>query len=436
MSESSEDEIYSTMFSSLKHPVRRKILRMLGNKPMTFMEMVDELGVSSSHLTYHLESLGELVSKQDSGQYKLSAFGVATIGAMKGVEDIHEAEPKRKQVTSKWKMASVALLIATIAVSALAGIAINSYMQIYNTQQDLIDQNHRLLSYGMGADKVANFLENVTKINVSNYTLFSGNQGDNQLTWRNDFGGVTEENVHYSLSSTYSNLRVDLRYRNNHFNRYTLTMVESAPIFTQLQPTDVLQNAKYTLARYKAYAGDSYLTNMSNILNSIGMLSETSVTQGNIKLNINITLSTVTFTWMYTVDGEDFQTKGVKMIFQNNILTEMSDGFYLFTIGSTQLSVSREEAIEIAKDYIKSMSYQIGGQTVSGFSTLEEPLRVPDFAAHNRGNSVALYPYWYVQFRLTQTYAGGINEVSVGIWGDTGQIADRQLLVDGVPVAG
>ena len=73
MADSHEDEIYSTMFSSLKHPVRRKILRMLGNKPMTFMQMVEELGVSTPHLTYHLENLGELVSKSDDGQYKLSA---------------------------------------------------------------------------------------------------------------------------------------------------------------------------------------------------------------------------------------------------------------------------------------------------------------------------------------------------------------------------
>jgi hypothetical protein len=59
----SEEEIYSIMFTSLKHPVRRKILRMLNDKPLTFMEMVDNLGVSSSHLTYHLESLGELILK-------------------------------------------------------------------------------------------------------------------------------------------------------------------------------------------------------------------------------------------------------------------------------------------------------------------------------------------------------------------------------------
>ena len=53
----SEEEIYSTMFSSLKHPARRKILRMLAEKQMTFSQMLEALGVSSSHLTYHLENL-------------------------------------------------------------------------------------------------------------------------------------------------------------------------------------------------------------------------------------------------------------------------------------------------------------------------------------------------------------------------------------------
>src|SRR3989304_988468 len=103
MADSHEDEIYSTMFSSLKHPVRRKILRMLGNKSMTFMEMVEQLGVSTPHLTYHLENLGELVSKTDDGRYNLSAFGLATVTAMKEVEEVHETEPKRRMMTFKWK---------------------------------------------------------------------------------------------------------------------------------------------------------------------------------------------------------------------------------------------------------------------------------------------------------------------------------------------
>jgi hypothetical protein len=99
------------------------------------------------------------------------------------------------------------------------------------------------------------------------------------------------------------------------------------------------------------------------------------------------------------------------------------------------LSITREEAIVKAKEYIKTLTYQISGQSVSGFATFNEPIKIPDFAAHNRGNSVELYPYWYVQFRLTQTYDGGINEVSVGVWGDTAKIADYQFLADGVEVA-
>jgi len=430
MSESSEDEIYSTMFSSLKHPVRRKILRMLANKPMTFMEMVEELGVSSSHLTYHLESLGELITKLDSGQYKLSAFGVATVGAMKGVEDIHEAEPKRRQVTSKWKTVSVALLIATIIVSIFAGVAFSNYLQVSASQQDLIDQNQRMLSIGMGADKVADFLENVTKISVSNYTLALMPSSD-MLTWRTDFGGVPEETVQYSLKSSYSNLNLNFRFRNNHFSRYDLTMVESSPIFAQIQPNDVLQNAKYTLSRYKAYAGDSYLTNMSNILNTLGVLNETSVTQGNIKLQVHTTMGTVTFTWMHTLDGQDFEAKGVQMVFQNNVLTTLRDDYFLFTVGSTQLSISQEDAVTKAKDYVKTLTYQINGRSVTGFSTVDPPMKV-DFAPHNRGNSVGLYPYWYVEMKLTETYDGGINVVTVGVWGDTGQIADWQMLSSGI----
>ena len=78
MSDSGE-ETYSTMFTSLKHPARRKILRMLAEKPKNFSRILEELGISSSHLTYHLENLGELVTKMDDVKYRLSTFGKAAV---------------------------------------------------------------------------------------------------------------------------------------------------------------------------------------------------------------------------------------------------------------------------------------------------------------------------------------------------------------------
>ena len=78
----SEEETYSIMFSSLKHPARRKILRMLADKPKNFSRILEEMGISSSHLTYHLENLGELVTKMDDGKYRLSTFGKAAVMTM------------------------------------------------------------------------------------------------------------------------------------------------------------------------------------------------------------------------------------------------------------------------------------------------------------------------------------------------------------------
>ncbi len=424
MADSHEDEIYSTMFSSLKHPVRRKILRMLGSKPMTFMEMVEELGVSTPHLTYHLENLGELVSKMDNGQYKLSSFGLATVNAMKGVEEVHEGEPKRRTETSKWKALSAVLLISVLILSSMVALEYYSINQLSIIQRSLSVENQHLMSYGMGADKVANFIQNVTKIDTRNYTL---SLLSNNMQWRTDFGGVPEEIIQYSLTSSKSNLNVDFRFRNNHFSRYELDMIESSPIFSQNPPNDVLQNAKYTLASYKTYSGDAYLTNMTDLLATISTINNSEVTQGNIKLQISVSGDTVVFLWMYTEAGIDYQAKGLQMTFENNVLTTMSDGYFLFTVGSTDLSTSQEKSVEIAKNYVKTLTWTIEGKQVSNFSVVDPPISV-QLVPHTRGNSVALVPYWYVEMNLNKIYAGGINEVAIGIYADTGQVSDVQVL--------
>ena len=424
MADLREDEIYSIMFSSLKHPVRRKILRMLGNKPMTFMEMVEELGVSTPHLTYHLESLGELVSKIDNARYKLSSFGLATVNAMKGVEEVREIEPKRRLLTFKWKAVIGVLMAAVLLLAGMSALQYTSMNELSTSQQLLSAENQQLMSWGIGADKVANFLQNVTQINTTNYTI---TLLGNTMQWRADFGGAAEEVIQYSLTSIKSNLNIDFRFRNNHFSRYQLDMIESAPTFAQIQPNDVLQNAKGVLARYKAYSGDAYLTNMTNLLATINETQGTVITQGNMKLQISVSGSNAVFLWMYTENGIDYQAKGLQMTFQNNVLTTMTDGYFLFTIGSTNLAVSRDQAISIAKNYVKTLAWTIEGAQISGFAVTDSPLSV-QLVPHTRGNSVALIPYWYVEMRLTKIYAGGINEVAVGIYADTSQVSDVQML--------
>ena len=148
------------MFTSLKHPVRRKILRMLADKPMTFMEMVENLSVSSSHLTYHLESLGELVFKMDNGKYKLSTFGLATVSAMKGVEEAPKNRTKTRlklavQMESSFRRSHG----GRFALSRHVRFQFNSLNQVSSSQATLAAENKQLLSWGTGTNKVANLIQ-------------------------------------------------------------------------------------------------------------------------------------------------------------------------------------------------------------------------------------------------------------------------------------
>jgi DNA-binding transcriptional ArsR family regulator len=420
----SEEEIYSIMFTSLKHPVRRKILRMLADKPLTFKEMVEHLSVSSSHLTYHLESLGELVSKMENGQYKLSTFGLATVSAMKGVEEVPEIESKhRLKLPFKWKAVFAVLLVAVLLLAGMSALQYASLNQLSSNQDLLRAENQQLLSWGIGTSKVVSVLRDVAQIDITKYkiTLLS-----NTVEYRSDFG-VAEEVLKYSLTSSESNLDANFRFRDNHLSRYQLNLIESSPIFTQTQPNDILETAKGTLNRYKAYSGDAYLEEMSSLLASVNKTENTEVTQGNMKLQITISGDTVEFLWMYTERGIDFSAKSLRITFENSVLTALTDGYFLFTVGNTNLAVSQDNAVSIAKNYVKTLTWNIDGKQVSGFNTLDQPVSV-ELLPHPRGSSVALVPYWYIVLRLDRVYSGDINEVTVGIYADTGQVADVQML--------
>jgi predicted transcriptional regulator len=82
-----EEDTYSVIFSSLKHPIRRGILRMLAGGSRSFSELQEAFRIESGHLTYHLESLGHLVVKGEDGRYTLSSFGEAAVSMMHNVEE-------------------------------------------------------------------------------------------------------------------------------------------------------------------------------------------------------------------------------------------------------------------------------------------------------------------------------------------------------------
>lgn len=124
--------------------------------------------------------------------------------------------------------------------------------------------------------------------------------------------------------------------------------------------------------------------------------------------------------------GLIIKLKSVIFNFENGLLESITDGWLLYNIGSTEINISEEEAIELAINYAKDYSWIVNGVEITEFIILEQPLSI-DLWPHVR-EPLDLIPYWYVVLKLDKIYPGNVNGIGVGLWADTGQIHGYQIL--------
>jgi DNA-binding transcriptional ArsR family regulator len=427
----SEEETYSIMFASMKHPARRKILRLLSEKPKNFSRILDELEISSSHLTYHLENLGELVTKLDDGRYKLSSFGKAAVLTMKGVEEVPDITLSNPlSLPLRWKTIFAVLMVGVVVLTGLSLVEYNSLNQLSAAQvglqadlAQLSSENELLLSWNLDTAKARSFLTDVIQLDITKYYA---QLESNTLEFRQDLGGITEEVLKYTLISNYSRLDVFLRFRNQTLSRYYIQVLEGVPLYSKPQPDNLLDITSELFNRYKTYAGHSYLSQMENMLKGVDNVKGLEKTVGNIKLETSIEGPNREIRWICTSNGIDFPTKGLVFRFRGNFLEEITDDWLLYEVGSTELNISEEEAKAIAKEYVKTISWTAGNDEVKNITILEDPVDIV-FYPHSR-ELLKLVPYWYVVVHLDRIYPGNINRIGIGIWGDTGEVSSFQTI--------
>ena len=226
---------------------------------------------------------------------------------------------------------------------------------------------------------------------------------------RADLGGTLEEILTYSLTSSDSKMQVVFRFRDNQLSKYQLVLIEGAPIYSVTQPSIPLDEAKGVLARLSVYENAPYIKNMTDMLNMmVGSAANLELVSGNLKLNTTSVGEATQYVWIYTENGVDFSPKTFDLVFSNQVMTDLIDDMFLFTIGSTAVNISADKAVSIARD-------QLGSYKV---------LEPPTVLFHpNTRNSLVLYPYWSVTFTLNGVYENNVNTINIGVWADTGQVA-------------
>ena len=428
------EERYSAMFSSLKHPARRKILKMLSKRSMTFSEMLEKLEILGSHLTYHLETLGEFVVKMEDGKYKLSSFGQSSVSMMERIEEVPAIQTKKfSSLPLRWKSLFTVLIISIVLLANFSYIQYGSFNQLSSDYELLLadyervkSQNQQLL-LNSTTDKSVIFLRDIVQIDLSKYevTLNSRTVED-----RPDLGNMIEEIFKYSLVSSDSKIDMVIRFRNNHFSSYQLSILEGfppyAPKYVQSELKDILEVTKGLIERYKSVTDDPYLEDISRLLASANE-TDNELTLDNAKLRITINGDNAEVLILYTANGVDFSAKSLRLVFQNHALLGLSDDWFLYKVGSTQVNVSREEAVQIARNAAEDFEWNASGVQVSDFEILTEPVSAL-FFPHPRTEPLTLVPYWYITLHLDRMYPDGVNSITVGIWADTGEVANIQAL--------
>jgi len=107
-----DEDTYSTIFTALKHPIRRRILRMLSEKPLSFTEILNTLSINSAQLSFHIRSLRELTTQTENDKYALSTFGRAACFLMGKVEET--TITSGRMIELKWAL--IAFLIGLLPI--------------------------------------------------------------------------------------------------------------------------------------------------------------------------------------------------------------------------------------------------------------------------------------------------------------------------------
>jgi hypothetical protein len=241
--------------------------------------------------------------------------------------------------------------------------------------------------------------------------------------------------VSCNLISNESKLRIGFVFENYTLTGFHLYVNKGSPLFTQQPSANVLDRADAFLGRYENYLGTSDCQELRDILSTVTEEKNLTATVDNVRFELTKKPSKTKLRWDITYNGADYTNLGFSL--RSNGEFAFGDTRNLYEIGTTDLNVSREEAISIAREQAKYLPWKAGtgNETVEvmNYTVVDEPLGA---ALYTRCKEpLVLYPYWSVTLYLDKVYPGNVIGFTFQVWADTGEIINGRLntLMGGIP---
>ena len=209
------------------------------------------------------------------------------------------------------------------------------------------------------SQKGLNILQEVFGLNLEKYNITT-HETNPEFSW---LGDTLIEDVTYDLTSEESRLFIDFLFANG--NLHTLYVFENQGATELKQAPNNLASAQTFLSAYQKYSTNPLFGELKASLNNIDADKNYTKTINDKLLEVTVYdhINRTEFHWCYTANGAAAPyTKIVALSFTNGYLSAFTDKWDFYPIGATEVSLSREAAIEIALETAKHHNWtmQIG----------------------------------------------------------------------------
>jgi DNA-binding transcriptional ArsR family regulator len=129
-----ETNEYDAIFTALKHPVRRQILRLLEQKgEASFTEIQYAVGTNDTGLmSYHLRELVPLVEQTARGKYRLSEIGQTSMVLFQKVEREKQRTSTAVHKELEKTIGEIVSLFLIIGATLMAPLSVGIYASVQN----------------------------------------------------------------------------------------------------------------------------------------------------------------------------------------------------------------------------------------------------------------------------------------------------------------
>ena len=278
------------------------------------------------------------------------------------------------------------------------------------------------------SQKGLNILQTVFGLNLEEYTI-TIEENSTTFPW---LGDTLMETVYYVLISAERELKLSFTFANG--NLQNLCVFENQGVSELKYDTNNIASAQAFLEVYQKYSTKPIFKELSTSLNNIETSKNYTKTINDKELEITVYGDNeVTLKWCYSANGATAPyTKIVALSFTDGYLTSFNDKWDLYPIGSTEVALSREGAIELALEAAKNYDWSMPiGEEVFDPMRFNSIRSISWISLNFDGsleidnprseNILELYPVWCVGIVFNEAF-GELYAAEVDIWADTHEL--------------